>query len=256
MLKAIDTHAHLDHVENVEQALQDAVAAGVEGIVALGMDLNSNKRNLEIKKKTVSPRIYLGLGIHPANIVAEEVEATIAFIREHIRDAHAIGEIGMDFWYKGVKKDEAKKEEQRQVFRRQLLLAQEYRLPVVIHSRGTWQECLDMAREAGIQKAVFHWYSGPLDVLENILAEGYLVSASPALAYSPQSREAIQHAPIEQTLIETDCPVFYNYPEGGFSSQPKDVFKTLEAYARLKQVNAERALEILNHNAKKFFSLN
>ncbi len=258
MLKAIDTHAHLDHVEHVEQALLDAAAAGVERIVAPGMDLPSMQKNLALKRNVSSPKIYIGLGIHPANIVAEHVEDTIRFMREHVKEAHSIGEIGLDFWYKWVRKDDVKKEEQRQVFRRQLLLAREFDLPVIIHSRGTWRECLDTARDSGIKKAVFHWYSGPLDVLADILAVGYLISASPALAFSPQSREAIQHAPIEQTLIETDCPVFYNYPEpdGGFTSQPKDVFKTLTAYAKLKQVEPEPALWILNQNAKDFFNLN
>jgi len=78
------------------------------------------------------------------------------------------------------------------------------------------------------------------------------------LAFSLQSREAMTHAPIEQTLIETDSPVYFNYPEemgGGFKSTPKDVFKSLEAYAKLKGIALENAAKILNTNAKKFIGI-
>ena len=73
----------------------------------------------------------------------------------------------------------------------------------MIHSRGVWRECLETTQSAGVRKAVFHWYSGPVDVLNDIVKQGYFVSTTPSVAYSPQSREAIASAPIEQTLIET-----------------------------------------------------
>jgi len=256
-MTAIDTHAHLDHIEDIAQALKDAADAGVSDIVAVGSDLASNKKNLQIKKQASAPRIHAALGIHPGNIKAEEVDECLQFIRDNRGEAVAIGEIGMDFWYKWVRKDKEKKDEQRDVFRRQLALAREFGLPAIIHTRGTWRECFEITKESGVDRAVFHWYSGPLDVLDDILGRGYFVSASPSLAYSPQSREAISHAPLEQTLIETDSPVFYRYreTEGGFTAGPKDVFRTLEAYAQLKAMDRDKALAIFNANARKIFGL-
>ncbi len=251
----IDTHAHLDHLENLSEALTNAASAGVEGIVCVGIDLAANKKNLEIKRTTRAPKIYLALGMHPANINRNEVEECIQFIRDHIREVVAIGETGLDYWYKWVKKDEAKKVEQREVFNRQLDLAREFNLPVIIHSRGAWRDCLNMVRAAGVKKAVFHWYSGPLDVLSEIVESGFYVGTTPSLAYSPQSREAISQAPINRILIETDCPVFFQDGESGFTSQPKDVFRTLEAYARLKNVDAKEALVVFNQNARTLFGL-
>ena len=257
-MKVIDTHAHLDQVDNVEAALKEAMDAGVEAVVTVGSDLASNKRNLELKKSISHPKIYLGLGIHPGNIKTEEIEPTLKFIRENISEAKAIGEIGLDFWYKWLRKDKEKHEEQRQVFLRQLELAKEFNLPVVLHSRGTWRECLETTKKVAIKKAVFHWYSGPVDVLNDIIAVGYLISCSPSLAYSPQSRAAISAAPIEQTLIETDCPVFYQSRiegEEGFTATPRHVFKTLQAYCELKDLNEIAAVTILNNNAKAFFNI-
>lgn len=251
----IDTHAHLDQVDNIAQALADAYQAGVCDVVTMGVDLHSNKKNLEIRKSFEHPNIHLALGIHPGNINLDEIDETIQVIREHIVDAVAIGEVGLDYWYKGVKKDKEKKRRQKEVFKLQLLLAKEFNLPVVVHSRGAWRDCLETIKEVSIQKAVFHWYSGPLDILEEVLKCGYYVSATPSLAYSPQSREAMSYAPIEKTLIETDCPVFFRDEKGGFKAQPKDVFRTLRIYADLKNVDEQQALDVFNRNAKDFFGI-
>ena len=186
-------------------------------------------------------------------------------IREYADDLVAVGEIGLDFWYKWVRKDEGQKKIQRECFETLLNLAVEIDKPVVIHSRGAWADCLEIVRKAGIKKALVHWYSGPLDMLDEILADGFYVSATPSIAYSPQLREAMSRAPIERTLIETDTPVRYRIPldsteEGKkeieeFSSEPKDVWRTLESYCLLKELDKKQALDILNQNAKDFFGI-
>lgn len=256
-MKIIDTHAHLDHLENLDTAIKNAVAAGVEAIVAVSMDLNSCRKNLEIKNSISQPRIALGMGMHPSEAKREDLNACLNLIREHANELSAIGEVGLDFGYKWVRKDQAKKDEQREVFQAFLNLAKELDLPVVIHARGVWRECFETTKASGVRKAVFHWYSGPLDVLKDILQEGYYVSTSPSVAYSPQSRDAMKNAPIEQTLIETDCPVHYQNSEDdpGFEAEPRDVVRTLKAYCALKELNEEQALAILNKNAREFFGL-
>jgi TatD DNase family protein len=256
-MNIIDTHAHLDHVASLDMVLKNADTAGVSGIVAVSSDLASMRKIQAIAGQCHKPKIYPAYGIHPGNIQAEEVEEAIVFIRKNISGACAVGEIGLDFWYKWVRKDQLKKDEQRRVFQRQLELAAEFDKPAIIHTRGTWAECLASTKTAGVKCAVFHWYSGPLDVLDGILAAGYYVSASPSLAQSPQSREAIAHAPLERTLIETDSPVFYRDREGdgGFTAEPKDVFRTLKAYCELKNLDEQTALTRLNTNARELFQL-
>ncbi len=277
----IDTHAHLDHVPDVENALRRALDAGVSDIVAVSTDLKAIKRNLELKKIGFGPRIHTALGVHPGEIKEDELPETFQFIRSQIKEAVAIGETGLDYWYKWARKNDDEKKKQRDCFQKHLELAGEFNLPIIIHSRGAWRDCLDMTVAAGIKQALFHWYSGPVDILAEILKAGFYVSCSPSLAYSPQSREAMVHAPIERTLIETDSPVFYpavrpvpdgtplgfrpavidesaglhNQPDEGFQAEPKDVWKTLNAYAQLKNINQEEALERLTENAKSFFKI-
>jgi TatD DNase family protein len=254
----IDTHAHLYEFPDIPAVLHDCALAGVSDVVALGVDLASNQKHLELRPKPNDLNVHLAFGLHPGNITSPaDTEACFAFMREHIKEAVAIGETGLDFWYKWVRKDEAKKREQREVFERHLALAQEFGLPVVIHSRGAWRDCLDLAVRAGNKKAVFHWYSGPVDVLKDVLAAGYLVSFTPALGYSPEHRKAAELAPLERVLIETDTPVAYAQGSGGdkIASSPKDVWRTLKLLSGLKGLAEEQVLQTVNANARRFFNI-
>jgi len=255
-MKLIDSHNHLDQIENVDEALAQASQAGVDMVIAVGVHLQANRKNLEIQQRISSPKIHLAFGIHPGEIKPEEIEETLQFIRDHHAQAIAIGEIGLDFWYRWVRKDDEKKQQQREVFRRQLELAKEFNLPVVIHSRGAWKDCLQFVLDFDIKKVLFHWYSGPVDVLNQILEKGFWISVTPSLAYSPEHRAAAVHAPIEQTLIETDSPVYFKEGlNGGFQAGPKDVAQTLKLYAAVKEKNEEELSLKLYQNAKNFFGV-
>jgi len=254
----IDTHAHLDEIENFDQAMGNARQAGVEGIVAVSISLESCIKTIRLSRQCNDPKIYLALGMHPSDADTTKVDDCVKLMYEHRERLTAVGEIGLDFWYKWARKDKEKKDEQRMVFRKQLEAALDLDLPVIVHTRGTWRQALDIVKEVGNKKVEFHWYSGPIDVLDDILAEGFYVSTSPSVAFSPQSQEAMAHAPIEQTMIETDSPVFFKDREtndSGFRAEPKDVLRTLDAYSRLKGMDKEDALKILNANARRFFNL-
>ncbi|HOX55021.1 MAG: TatD family hydrolase [Candidatus Omnitrophica bacterium] len=255
MIELTDTHAHLDQIENLDSVLKRALEAGVKAIVAVSSDYNSCIRTLEISKNKIV-RILPAFGIHPWEITKEETDKCLEFIKENYHKAVAIGEIGLDYWYKEVKKDKTKKELQQNLYRKQLSIAKEYDLPVIIHSRGAWQDCFTLCKEAGIKKAVFHWYSGPVDILKEIINNDYLVSATPALSYSPQHQDAIKNAPLDSLLIETDSPVFYRNQQGGFNSEPKDVTSTLELVSSIKNSEKTVVAEKTLQNAKKFFNLN
>jgi TatD DNase family protein len=100
-------------------------------------------------------------------------------------------------------------------------------------------------------KAVFHWYSGALDILDRILADGFWVSATPALTYSPPHRAAITRAPLERILIETDSPVKY----GDKVSEPADLRVTLRELSLLKNVSEDELALITTENARRFFDI-
>jgi TatD DNase family protein len=240
----IDGHAHLNEVDDIEGALERAAAAGVARIVAVGMDIASNRRILEIA--AAYPGLVLpSVGFHPWSIPAEPIEATLAFVRTHLATCAALGEVGLDY------KVKVKKAVQWSVFERVLDLAAEFKKPVIVHARFSHQRCHRMVSAAGIKKAVFHWYSGPLDLLEKIIVDGYFVSCTPALAYSTHHRSAIRHAPLERILIETDCPVEYR----GKVSEPAHLLETLAHLSRIKDLPIEHVARITTANAKAFFGM-
>lgn len=240
----IDTHVHLDEIESVETALENARAVGVSALVAVGLQVASNLNILKLAEK-FSAMVYPAIGYHPWSIRADDVDETLQFVEEHLDACVALGEVGLDY------KIKVKKTLQREVFARLLGIAKAKQKPVVVHSRLSHGRTHQMVRAAGIEKAVFHWYSGPLEILDGILADGYHVSATPALSYSPPHRAAMARAPLEKILIETDAPVVYQ----GKVSQPADVRTTLEELSRLRRMPENELARITTDNARRFFQI-
>jgi TatD DNase family protein len=240
----IDAHAHLHEIADVEAALRRAAAVGVERIIAVGMDLVANETTLALGRRfpqIISPAI----GYHPWSIKVEEIEANLAFIEAHLAGCVALGEVGLDY------KVKIKKPVQQQVFARLLTIAAGAGRPVIVHTRFSHPRAHRMVREAGVPRAVFHWYSGPLEVLRRILDDGFLISATPALSYSPPHREAVIFAPLERILIETDAPVTYQ----GRASEPADLIVTARELSRLKGLDRELVQEVTRRTARRFFDL-
>lgn len=242
MRNLIDGHAHLDAIPQVGEAIKRALSAGVSKIVAVGMDLESNKKTLEIAEN-FPECIFPAIGYHPWSIIENEIEDTLSFIEIHINQCIAVGEVGLDY------KIKVRKALQWEVFSRVLEIAQKNDKPVIIHTRFSYERAHRMVKEAGIKKAVFHWYSGPENVLSRIIEDGYFVSATPALAFSKAHREAIAIAPLERILIETDSPVKYRYK----TSEPADLLETLQQLAFLKGISENQATRAATENAQRFF---
>ncbi|MBF0570355.1 MAG: TatD family hydrolase [Candidatus Omnitrophica bacterium] len=251
----IDSHAHIDEIEDLSGSLMRAHEAGVSDIVAMSVDLGSMSRLLKLAGQYRQPKIHPALGVHPGKVQPDTLQTACDFMRSNIKQACAIGETGLDYWYKWVRKDETERQKQKDSFRFHLGLAREFDLPIVIHSRGAWRDCLKLSLEYGVTRALFHWYSGPVEILDKILEAGFYVSTSPSVAYSPESQKAMSHAPIGRILVETDSPVNYKDGETVFAAEPKDVIRTLKALALLKNLDAQKTLAAVNANARTFFRI-
>ncbi len=238
----VDGHAHLDELEDLEDALREARDARVKGIVGVGVDRASNEKILKIAKENPG-LVYPAIGYHPWEMKAEDVEENLSFIRDHVEGCLAVGEIGLDY------KVKVKKDLQWRVFGELLDIALGNDKPVIIHCRYSHKRALEMVIEKGIKRAVFHWFTGPIDLLGEILKRGYFISATPALSYSPPHQEAVRMAPLERILLETDTPVSYQSKE----ARPKDVWITLREVARLKGVDLLTVAEQTTANATILF---
>ena len=254
MLRIIDTHAHLDELENLESALTKAKHSGVIAIVAVGSNHQSNQEVMKICLRYPA-FVYPAFGFHPwalGNLEPNQLESTLEFIEEKAGDIVAIGEIGLDYDKRVVKV--APKELQKEALKRLLTLARKHKKPAIIHSRYAWKDSLEMVKEAGIEKAVFHWFTGFSSVLKDILEAGFFISATPATEYHEEHRRAIKETPLGKLLLETDCPVTYGR-EAKYRSEPADLLRSLRAVAALKGIDEITVAEQTTHNATHFFGL-
>jgi len=252
--KLIDTHAHLDELSNLDLVLEEAKEAGIIAIVAVGSNYQSNIKTLEISQKRCR-FVYPALGLHPldlANLGTLEIDDNLRFIEQNIASAVAVGEIGLDYDKRVVKV--ASKELQKEVLSQLLNIAKKYAKPAIIHSRYAWKDALYLIQDIGIDKAVFHWFTGFSSVLRGIIDGGYFVSATPAAEYHEEHRRAVREAPLPRLLLETDCPVTYGR-ETRYKSKPADVLRDVEAVSKLKGIAEIEIAEQTTRNAINFFSL-
>jgi len=243
-IPVIDTHVHLDELPDPAAAIEEARTAGLAGLVAVGTDWSSNEKILALAHEYPG-FVFPAIGYHPSKITVSGIRNNLDFIRDHLDQAVALGEVGLDY------KIEVAKEFQHLVFQDLLELAWSKKKPVIVHSRLSHEWAVEMVRKHDLPRAVFHWYSGPLDTLKALLLMGYYISATPALAYSPKHREAIAAAPLKQILIETDAPVRYQ----GEEARPLHVLRTLAEISRIKGLEKEEVAVRTTQNARDFFGI-
>ncbi len=241
----IDTHAHLDELPDPEAAIREAQEEGVLGIVAVGQDIASNQKTLEIAGKHPG-FVFPAVGYHPWRLNPDHDDETFAYIDTNLRHCVALGEVGLDY------KAKTKKKIQKAVFQELLSLAKRHDKPVIVHCRYVHETAYRMVKEAGTEKAIFHWYSGPLDLIPRIAADGYYMSATPALLYNPYHAKAITAVPLSNLLLETDTPVHYQ----DLAARPVHVQVTLREVARVRGVPTEEIAAQTTRNAKACFGLN
>ena len=251
--RLIDTHAHLEEIKGLGPVLTEARAANIMAIIAVGSDYESNQQVLQLAR-VYKGFIYPALGLHPWSLKDAALDRDLAFIETHIEEAIAIGEVGLDY-HKRVR-ERAAKDTQQHALSEILKIARKHNKPAIIHSRYAWRDSLDSAQAAQLEKAVFHWYTGPSSVLKDIIGQGYFISATPAVEYHEEHRRAVKATPLEKLLLETDCPVVYRRgSEFEYESRPADMLRSMRGAATLKGVSEAQIAEGTTANALSFFRL-
>lgn len=249
--RLIDSHAHLEEMEDLDSAIERARQSGVVAIIAVGSDYETNNQVLEIAGKYGS-FVYPALGFHPGKLEPDDssIKRNLQFIEDNIKNAVAIGEVGLDYKKDLIKK--ASKDLQKGVLKSVLTLAKRYDKAVAFHSRYAWRDSFDLVKESQIEKAVYHWFAGPINVLKDILRQGYFVSATLAVEYHEEHRRVIKTATLENLLLETDSPVIYR----GHRAGPADVVRVLNSVAQFKGLPMNIIADKTTENAMRFYGIN
>ena len=256
MASLIDTHAHLDFDrfdEDRGEVIERAFASGLEAIVTVGTDPASWERTWSICQE--NDRVHPVLGYHPndlGGLSEPRWEELVDWLRGH--PPVAIGEIGLDYYW-----DDVARETQEDYFRKQLRLALEMGLPVVIHCRDAYADCLRvMEEECGSStRGVMHCFSSGPEVAEQAVEMGLYISFAGPLTYkkSEALREAARIAPLDRLLIETDCPFLAPQVRRGKRNEPAYVRFTAEKLAEVREVSFEEIAESTTANARRLFCL-
>ena len=246
----IDTHAHLDAcVESPETLVARARAAGVERIVSVGSGLDSCRETLAIAQR--EPGVWAALGVHPHQAGEPDADR-LDELRELLEDerAVAVGEIGLDFY-----RDYAPRDRQRDLFERQIALAEELGRTVVVHSRAAGTETAAALEPFG-GTVVLHCFSSP-ELLEPALERDYFVSFAGNVTYpkAEDLREAARRIPANRLLAETDSPYLSPQPRRGRPNEPANVVHTVAVLAEARGEDATELAARLGANAAAAFSL-
>jgi TatD DNase family protein len=242
----IDTHAHLDALDDPAGAVSRARAAGVDRIVSIGCGIASTRATLAIADAEAG--VSVAAGIHPHQAADGESLEELATLADG--RLVAIGEIGLDFF-----RDYAPRDDQRRVFTKQLELAEQIGLPVIVHSRAAEEETEALLAGFG-GTVVLHCFSSPA-LLPVALERGYYVSFAGNVTYpkAPELREAAHAVPAERLLAETDCPYLAPQPVRGERNEPAYVVHTVAALADARSEHAAELAQRIDANASAAFGL-
>ena len=206
-----ESHAHYDDErfdEDRDTLLASFPAEGIETVVNASSDIKSSKASIALSEKY--PFFYAAVGVHPHE-VENITEADIDELRELSKHPKvvAIGEIGLDYYY-----DLSPRDLQRHWFKRQLELADELKMPVIIHSRDAAQECFDIIKNSNVRNGVIHCYSGSAEMAEEYIKMGFYIGVGGSLTFKNNKKgvETVERIPIEKILIETDSPYLAPVP--------------------------------------------
>ncbi len=234
-MELVDSHIHLHEYGDFWVRYCD----GRYLLVAVSDDLDSSFKTLEISRKCSF--VVPAVGVHPWNAeraLPEEVLPRVEklVVEERVR---VLGEVGLDRAFQAETYDA-----QMKLFLGFLKIARDYELGMNIHAAGAWREVFNLIKSYRIPTAIFHWYTGPHDLLNEIVAEGYFIGINPAVIIQKKHEEVLRRAPLEAILTESDGPYKYR----GLTLGPEMLKDLVNKIAEVKSVSPEVVVEQVRRN--------
>lgn len=251
-----DSHAHYDDErfsEDVYELLSEMPKNNVGAILNACSEINDIPKILELCEKF--PFMYASVGVHPHS-VGDMTEGDLEILTQYSKHEKvvAIGEIGLDYFY-----DFSPREKQKEWFLKQVQLAKELKMPIIIHDRDAHKDCMDILRQEDIRDigGVFHCYAGSVEMAKEILEWGMYIAFGGSLTFKKSVRpvEVAKYVPLDRILIETDSPYLTPEPNRGKRNSSLYIHYVAEKLAEIKQMSVEQIEEATWENTKKCFRL-
>ncbi len=251
-----DTHAHYDDEafqEDRDELLNSLSTHGIEAVVNVGASIQTTKNTLELMKKY--PFVYGAVGVHPSE--TEKLNDNLMDWLKHVsgeKKVVAIGEIGLDYYWK-----EPDPEIQKHWFVRQLQLAREVKLPVIIHSRDAAQDTLDIMKAEKAEEigGVIHCFSYGTEMAREYLNMGFYLGIGGVVTFNNgrKLKEVVEYMPLDRIVLETDCPYLSPVPNRGKRNSSLNLPYVAEAISQIKGISPEEVIKITNQNARNLYRL-
>lgn len=251
-----DTHAHYDDDafdEDRDTLLGEIFSSGICCITDVGASVKSSKSAVALSKKW--QQIYAAVGVHPdstADMTEEDIETLRSLAQE--KKVVAIGEIGLDYYW-----DNSPREVQKKWFERQLALAREVDLPVIIHSREAAKDTMDIMREAAKagNTGVIHCYSYAAPMAKEYISMGFFIGIGGVLTFKNARviKEVASEIPLSSIVLETDSPYLAPVPYRGKRNNSMYLKEVVKQLAQIKQVSKETVITTTLANAKRLYRL-
>ena len=247
-----ESHAHYDDErfdDDRDELLAELPADGIETVVNSSSDIASSRASIALAEKY--PYFYASVGVHPHE-VSKMAEADIDTLREMSKHPKvvALGEMGLDFYY-----DLSPRDSQRYWFKRQLELAEELDMPIIVHSRDASQECFDIISQSKVRKGVIHCYSGSAPMAEDYADMGFYIGVGGSLTFKNNKKtvEVVEKLPLEKILIETDSPYLAPVPYRGRRNDSRLLKYVVEKISEIKNIPEIDICNITKNNAIDLF---
>lgn len=244
----VDTHCHIGK-EKISEYINNANNNNVRVLINASTDLNDSLDNVHLSKEYSN--IYTCIGVHPENVDDYAFDSIDKFRKLILEDSiKAIGEIGLDYYYTKDNKDL-----QIKVFREFLSLAEEFNLPVVIHSREATFDTINILKEYKV-KGVIHCFSGSLETAKEYIKMGFSLGVGGVLTFkNSKLYEVIKEVPLEYIVLETDAPFLTPEPYRKYKNESKYIPVIGEYLSNLKGISLDDVMNITTNNARRIFDI-
>ncbi|NMB44228.1 MAG: TatD family hydrolase [Clostridiales bacterium] len=251
-----ESHAHYDDEafdKDREELLNSFMDKGIEYVVNIGSTISDSKKTIELTKKY--PFIYGSIGVHPSE-TKDMNEDDIKWLKEmsSLDKIIAIGEIGLDYYW-----DNVERAVQKHWFERQLDLAKEANLPVVVHSRDAASDTFDIIKNAKLDEklGVLHCFAYSKEMAKQYIDMGFYIGVGGVLTFknARKLREVVEYIPLDYILLETDSPYLAPEPNRGKRNDSTNLKYVASEIARIKNIDYEEVIEITRNNGINLFRI-
>ena len=249
----IDTHAHIDMLENIQQELERMTDFCVKKAVIPAVEINTQHKIVDLVNNY--DNLYGMVGIFPteAKTYSEEYEIKLENIANNNPKIVAVGEIGLDYYW-----DKSFVELQKEIFIKQIKLANRLDLPIVVHDRDAHKDCFDiLINENKNSEVLFHCFSGSVEFMKECVKQGWYIALGGVVTFKNaiKMKDVAKEVPLEKLVLETDSPYLTPVPYRGKPNTPAYVKYVAEEIAKLREMDFDTLVSITTQNAERFFGI-